>query len=142
MTRNNFLKQLGINGAALMAVYCGTHALTSCKNEDISTNTKLTLDLTDPKNSSLKTIGGYLVLEEKQLVIAKVAANEYVTVTRLCTHENQLKIIYKSGEFYCEAHQATYNHLGKGTKTFNENGTKGIQTFPTTVEGNIITINI
>ncbi len=138
ITRNTFLKQLGLKGAALMAVYCGSNLLSACKNE--SNNPTITLDLNDTSYSALKNIGGYVVLADRQLVIAKISSTEYITVSRLCSHDNQLKIIYKTGEFYCEAHMATYNHQGKGTFTYNSNGAKGIQVFPTSVTGNIITI--
>ncbi|MBN3580999.1 hypothetical protein JYB64_01275 [Algoriphagus aestuarii] len=61
ISRNEFLKSLGLKGAPLLAIYCGTPTLTSCINEsgDPSGPAALeyTWDLTEFGDSSLNSVG-------------------------------------------------------------------------------------
>ena len=63
MNRKEFLSTLGLGAAAVACSYC----LNACKPLDspitAPTNVDFTLDLTASANASLKTNGGYLIME-------------------------------------------------------------------------------
>jgi cytochrome b6-f complex iron-sulfur subunit len=140
ISRNEFLKNLGFKGAALMAVYGVSEALSSCKNESgmITPQADVTIDLNLTANAALKNIGGYLVLTTNNIVVARTSAG-YVAVTLICSHEQQKQITFKNNEFYCTAHGARYNTVGGGLNTEAKNG---LRTYPTTLNANILTIKI
>jgi cytochrome b6-f complex iron-sulfur subunit len=139
INRNEFLKSLGLKGAALMAVYCGVAGLTSCKNEDgvtpaVASGTQLvSLDLS--ATTALKNVGGYV--QNNNVVIAQVSAGKYIAVTQICTHEGQKQVIFQGGEFYCTAHGARFDTNGKG---LNSNGSGGLKLYTVTVTGTTLKV--
>ncbi len=138
ISRNDFLKSLGLKGAALLAVYCATNSLSSCKNESATVVPQgdITIDLTATSNAALKSVGGYVVLTSNNIVVARTSSG-YVAVTLICSHEQQRQITFKSGEFYCTAHGARFNTSGAG---LNTEGKKGLTVYSTSLNGNILTI--
>jgi cytochrome b6-f complex iron-sulfur subunit len=139
INRNEFLKSLGLKGAALMAVYCGIGGVTSCKNEEsvtpnVAPGTEvLNLDLSTA--TGLKNVGGYI--QSNNVVVAQVSAGKYIAVTQICSHEGLKQVIYQNGEFYCTAHGARYDTAGKG---LNGNGSKGIKAYNVTVVGTTLKV--
>lgn len=128
ISRKDFLKNLGLGSAALWAVYC-TSTLTSCKNENIVVPdvSQFTLNLEDAINANLKINGGYVI--KNDVVIAKTMTGAYVAVTLICSHQQLKQIIFtKNNEFYCTAHEAKYDTMGKG---LNQNGSNGLKIYPT-----------
>ena len=70
LSRHQFLRQLGFQGAALLAVYCAGQSLTSCSKKDITPaplGNPVTVDLTSPANAALKNVGGYIVTTREPL---------------------------------------------------------------------------
>lgn len=137
--RRDFLKQLGLSGSALLAVYCAG-SLSSCKSDDVTPAVaQFTLNLDDAANAVLKTNGGYIIKNE--VVIAKTTNGDYAAVSVLCRHENLKQVIYKkaSNEFFCTAHDARFDTKGTG---LNDTGKKGIATYPVVVSdaGKTLTI--
>ncbi len=139
INRNAFLKNLGLKGAALVAVYCAGNSLTSCQNDSGVTPLAgdITLDLTDSKYAALKSNNGYVVLSSQNVVVARTGTDTYVAVTLICSHEQRREITYKSGEFYCTAHGARFDNSGRG---LNTDGKKGLTVYPTTLSGTTLTI--
>jgi cytochrome b6-f complex iron-sulfur subunit len=139
MKRHDFLKEMGIKGAALMAVYCGASSLSSCENDTAGVAPKgdIVLDLNASANAALKTNGGYIVLKDRDIVVAKTNLGTYVAVTLICSHEQQKQITYKTSEFYCTAHGARYDNAGKG---LNTEGKKGLTVYATSISGSTLTI--
>jgi cytochrome b6-f complex iron-sulfur subunit len=135
--RHEFLKSLGLKGAALLAVYCGASSLSSCKNESVSpaTNVDFTLDLSSATYTKLNTAGNFIIANS--IVIARVSASEFAAVTQVCSHENQPNVIFSNGGFYCTQHGATFTTTGAGT---NANGSKGIKAYKTTLTGTSLRI--
>jgi len=137
MERKEFLKSLGLGGAAIIAVYCtgcslnGDNAITPAGNVD------LTLDLTDPANAALNTDGGFIVT--KGLVIARTTNGLYVAVTQVCSHEGHPNVTYlkSSNSFYCNVHGAMYDTSGRG---LNSNGRNGLTTYKTEITGTSLRI--
>jgi cytochrome b6-f complex iron-sulfur subunit len=139
MNRNNFLKNLGFKGTALLAVYCAGSSLTSCVNDGQAVAPQvqgdLTVDLSVASNKALNTVGGYVVVS--QTVIARTGATTFAAVTQVCSHEGQTQVSYVNGEFYCSAHGARFSTSGKG---LNSNGSRGIASYQTQLNGTILTV--
>lgn len=137
--RLEFLKNLGLKGAALFAVYCTGSALSSCQNESNitpdSTGQLLQIDLTSSVAAALKNVGGYI--RQNNVVLARVSASEYVAVTQTCSHEGRKEIVYMNSQFYCTAHGAAFSKTGAG---LNSNGRAGIKVFQVSITGNILTV--
>lgn len=138
ISRNQFLKKLGISGSALMAVYCGM-SLSSCKKDPVTPSgpKDFTLDLDSSTYSSLKTPGNYLVVQE--VVIVCTAVNSWVAVTVICSHEGKKKVAYRSNsnDFYCSEHGARYDLNGKG---LNSAGSGGLTLYKTALTGSSLRI--
>lgn len=141
INRLAFLKQLGLSGASLMAVYCGV-TMTSCTNEgDIAgplPTGGITFDLSVAANAALNTKGGYIVDRTNNIVVAYTSDSTYVAVTLICSHEGQKQITYATNKFYCTAHGATFDNSGKGT---NSNGSGGLKTYTVVKNGSILTVS-
>lgn len=137
-SRNQFLKDLGLRGSALLAVYCLGKSMTSCKSEGVTpaplTNS-ITVDLTSTANAALKTVGGYIVTSN---VVVANTTQGYVAVTVVCSHEGQKKVQLRNNEFYCPEHGARYDLSGKG---LNSEGKNGLTVYKVSQSGNILTIS-
>ena len=95
ISRGQFLKQLGLSSASLMAFYCiGTLSSCSSKKEDDPTPIKsgggnatkidFTLDLTTNDFKDLKNDGGFAIKDN--IIIANVAG-KYAAISKVCSHE-------------------------------------------------------
>lgn len=137
INRNEFLKSLGLKGAALLAVYCAGQSLSSCTTNDVTPTplaNAITVDLTSAANAALLKVGGYVVTNN---VVVANTAKGYVAVTVVCSHEGQKKVLLRNDEFYCTAHGARYDLSGKG---LNSEGSRGLTTYTVTKSGNLLTI--
>lgn len=137
MTRHQFLRKLGVGGAALLAVY-GLGGLSSCSKENTTAGPKdFTISLDDAAYSSLRTVGNFVVTND--VVIVCTATNTFVAVTLICSHEGEKQVTYRksSNDFYCTAHGANFGIDGKGK---NSNGSKGLKVYSTTLTGNSLRI--
>ena len=137
LSRHEFLRKLGLSGAALMAVYFSSSVLTSCKNESDLTPTgsglavDFTLNLDEAANADLKNNGGFVVVNE--VVIARTNEGTYAAVTVVCSHAGLKQVIYSTDRFLCTAHGALYDNTGKG---LNLTGSNGLTLYQTTLTGN------
>ncbi len=120
-TRGQFLKQLGLSGASLMAVYCmGTLSSCSSKADDPAPATggtgnttnkiDVTIDLNTNDFKGLKTDGEFAV---KDNIIIANSGGKFVALSKVCTHEGTT-IAYRSAnaDFRCPNHGATFNTDG------------------------------
>lgn len=136
ISRFEFLRQLGFQGAALLAVTCLGQGLSSCKKSDITPaplSGPVTVDLS--ANTVLGKVGGYVVTNN--IVVANTSKG-FVAVTVVCSHEGQRQVRLQSDEFYCPAHGARYGLDGKG---LNANGSRGLTAYTVRQSGNILTIS-
>ena len=140
LDRHQFLRQLGFQGAALLALYCTGQSLSSCSQSASITPAPLpgavTVDLTIASNAALKAVGGYVITNN--IVVANTAQG-YVAATVVCSHQGQRQIILQNGEFYCTAHGARYSLSGNG---LNTNGSGGLTVYKVTQTGNMLTISL
>jgi cytochrome b6-f complex iron-sulfur subunit len=148
MTRYEFLKNLGLTGSALFAVTC-LGGLQACGNSDDGddpqpgNNNQLVLDLTQTANSALRNVGGSVVLQDRRIVVARVAQDRVVAVTQICSHQQNPNVSFNANvsEFQCSVHGARFNTQGQG---LNANGSNGLRVYASTLDAanNRITINL
>lgn len=132
MGRHTFLQKLGFTGASLLAIY----ALDSCQTDQSAVapeETNSSIDLS--KYPSMTTPGSFFVWNN--IVIAN-ANGTYIAATLTCSHEGKKQITYRNGEWYCSAHGARFDTLGKG---LNREANKGLTVYKTKIEGTILTIS-
>lgn len=145
MSRNEFLRSLGLSSGALMAFYClGT--LTSCsKDKDSSdpqpnpsTPVDVTLDLTTTAYNPLKTVGGFAY--SGNILVAHVKDGSYVALSKVCTHQGTT-VEYRSGsdDVYCPAHGSVFRTTGT---VANGPATQALTSYKTTLsaDGNQLKI--
>ena len=138
LSRHQFLRQLGFQGAALLAVYCVGQSLTACSQKAVTPaplSNPVTVDLTSPANAALKNVGGYIVTNN---VVVANTTQGYVAVTVVCSHEGQKQVTLRNNEFYCTAHGARYDLSGKG---LNSEGSRGLTVYKVTQSGSVLTIS-
>lgn len=119
VTRGQFLKELGLSGAALMAFYC-LGGISACKSSSdpspsttgtttgtTSTGIDFTLDLTTTDYKGLKTSGGFVYKDD--IIIAN-ANGTFVALSKACTHEGTT-VTYRnaSNDIYCSNHGSQFN---------------------------------
>lgn len=161
MKRGDFLRNLGLSSAALMAYYCMGTTLTACGgsgddptptpsgpgtgltgNADANKGAvNFTLDLTNSTYSKLKTEGEFAKIDS--VLVARVKGGNYVTIQRLCTHQAQDAVAYRlaSNDFMCSAHGSVFNTDGS-VKTAVQPGQSAMKLYTTTVsaDGNTLTV--
>jgi cytochrome b6-f complex iron-sulfur subunit len=132
LNRNEFLKSIGLKGAALLAVYCAGETLTSCSSGSIAPSgpVDFTIDLSTATNAALTKVSGYII--QNTTVVAQVSQDTYVAVTQICSHEGQRQVIFRNSEFYCTAHGARFTTAGKG---LNSEGKNGLTVYKTQLNG-------
>jgi cytochrome b6-f complex iron-sulfur subunit len=137
ISRNEFLKNIGFKGAALVALYC---AGTSCKSTAtvVPAQGDITIDLSSATYASLKTNGGYAIIKANDIIVARTLQGNIVAATLICSHEDLKKMTYKSGEFFCTEHSARFDNTGNG---LNSEAKKGLKIYTTVLNGNMLTIN-
>ena len=154
MTRKEFISKLPIGATIAFSVICNgscrqKEKLESAVNENTLLRTDtlpnpnepiidLTINLDDPNYSKLKTPGKYVFYEST--IIVYTEEKEYIAATKYCSDENLPALIWKDKEFFCREHAGTFNKKGMGTKTHNNLGWRGIATYNTELNGNLLRI--
>jgi cytochrome b6-f complex iron-sulfur subunit len=129
LSRGQFLKKMGLNGASLMAFYCIGTTMSSCTKKDEPTpnnpntggngngNTKIdfTLDLNSNDFKALKTDGEFVI---KDSIIIVNSADKFVALAKACTHEGTTVNFRKAtADFRCPNHGAEFNLDGTVKKS-------------------------
>lgn len=151
MKRGEFLRSLGMSGAALMAVYCmGT--LTACSNSSddpapgggttnpgggTGTKVDFTLDLNATANANLKTDGGFVIKDS--VIVARVKGGTYVALAKSCTHQGT-EVAYQlaNDRFNCPNHGSNFKTDGS---VINGPATSPLQQYKTTLTGTSLRVS-
>ena len=138
MNRKDFLKNLGLSGAAVFATYC-VGGLSSCSSNNVTPDSvaDFTLDLTAVANKNLTVNGGYVITNN--VVIARTKTGDYLAVTKICSHEGNPNITFdaSNNRFSCSSHGALFDLQGKG---LNSTGVKGIKVYQTALTGTMLRV--
>jgi cytochrome b6-f complex iron-sulfur subunit len=129
ISRKDFLKGIGISGAALMAV------LTSCTNStDVTPSSSGSIDL----NNALKNIGDYTY--SGNIIVARIAAgntaSSFVALAKACTHEGTT-VVHQGTGFYCPNHGATFSNSGAVT---GGPASRSLTKYTVTISGTALTV--
>ncbi len=147
MDRKEFIQKVGIGAAVALTIGC-CGACTKMANPDPPVDSidepepepvDFTLDLTEPSNAALQNNGGYVIIDNKH-VVGRDNSGQYWACTRLCSDQNLYGIVWGAteNEWVCTEHNATFDTLGNGTTTYNNLGVKGIRTYNTQLNGNLL----
>ena len=136
MNRKEFVQQ-SFFGLTVLATGVGlAQCLGGCSSSTAPTDIDITLDLTASENAALKQVGGSL--RTSGLIIACVAAGEYVAVQSACTHEGaSISWQQSNNRFYCPEHGATFSRAGAVT---NGPAKTNLVSYTTTLNGTSLRI--
>ena len=128
IARKEFLIKLGFGGASLVALYC-TGALSACSTSKkptavtVNTPPPSTKPMAQPSanalamvnlNMNLKMIGDFV--SNNGIVIVRIAEGDkpesFAAVTKVCPHNQQMKIGFDGKGFTCAAHGASFDTMG------------------------------
>lgn len=140
ISRGQFVRELGLSSAALMALYCMGTTMTACSNStpaptpatptapanpaNPSTTTGFTgnaekskgkidfsLDLTSDTYKALKTEGQFVLVND--IIVANAKGNKLVALSKACTHQGTT-VEYRLGsdDFFCSNHGSLFNTNG------------------------------
>ncbi|TAE37047.1 MAG: Rieske (2Fe-2S) protein [Runella slithyformis] len=132
ISRGQFIRDLGLSSATLMAFYCMGTTLTSCTNSTpdptppptnpvntgLTGNAELgkgainfTLDLTSENFKKLKTEGQFVIVGD--VIVANAKGNKLIALAKACTHQGTA-VEYRLGndDFLCANHGSVFNTNG------------------------------
>jgi cytochrome b6-f complex iron-sulfur subunit len=110
MKRRDFLK----NTTTILSATALAQILSECSKEQVAAKpaANFSIDLNDPKYSSLQTVGAVLLVNN--VFIVCTAQSAYIALSRVCTHQGCSVNYNSSGKnFVCPCHGGVYNINGK-----------------------------
>lgn len=143
INRREFLKTLALSGGAAacgsLLVSCGSAATAPAGG---GTTPGITLDLTQPENQSLASVGGALALEantvdSKGLLLYRSSETEVLAFSRKCTHMGCAVGNFQDGLSNCPCHGSQYDTSGKPVKGPAANPLKE---YAATLSGSTLTV--
>lgn len=130
ISRKDFLRSIGLGGAALMAV------LASCKSADSVAPSGVSIDI----STTIKNVGDYTY--SSGVIIARVnagsAASSFVALAKACTHEGTTVTYQGNGIFYCPNHGAQFSSTGSVTRG---PANSSLSKYAVTITGSTLTIS-
>jgi cytochrome b6-f complex iron-sulfur subunit len=116
--RKDFMKQVGLGFGAIMLMNC----LQSCGETEIpdpnpvggnSNKVDVSINITDMAYRNLQNKGGFVVLNEQKIIVARTNDDAWLAVSSVCTHEGTT-IAYRvsSNDFKCPRHDAEFTSAG------------------------------
>ncbi|MDI1233066.1 MAG: Rieske (2Fe-2S) protein [bacterium] len=133
MKRKDFLAQVGIGAALVLAPVC-FGSLTGCKKTSTPpTNVDFTIDVS---TGALSNNGGFLVKD--RVIVARTNSGTFLAVATACTHEGTtINYNATNNNFVCPNHNAMFNSSGAVTQgPANSNLTK----YNTTLTGTMLRV--
>lgn len=137
MNRRFFLK----SSCALCGVaIAGSVLVDSCKKNKAPAFVSFTLDLTNPANNALNTLGGSVY--SNAVIVARIAsplsASSFVALSQACTHQG-CTVAYDStsSNFVCPCHHGVFD---KGGNVLSGPPPSPLTNYKISLSGNILTI--
>jgi len=136
MKRRVFLNNTG----TALGVGIIVQTLESCSKSSVTPSqptTGLTIDLSSPANSALKTTGGFVL--SKGIYIICTAPDTYIALSSICTHQGcTVNFNSSSKQFNCPCHGGMFDISGK---VLVGPPTSPLPTYSVTVDGNSLTVS-
>jgi cytochrome b6-f complex iron-sulfur subunit len=130
ISRKDFLRSMGLGGAALMAV------LASCKSADSVAPSGVSIDI----STAIKNVGDYTY--SSGAIIARVSAGStaasFVALSQACTHQGTSITYQGNGVFYCPNHGAQFSTTGSVTRG---PASSSLSKYAVTITGSTLTIS-
>ncbi|MCA0365132.1 MAG: Rieske (2Fe-2S) protein [Bacteroidetes bacterium] len=120
--RKDFLKQVGVGFGAVMLMNC----LQGCSETEIpdpnpggnTGKVDFSIDISAQTYKALQTKGGYVVISDKKIIIARTLNDNWIAVSSECTHEGStIKYVASSSIFQCPNHGAEFKESGAVSKS-------------------------
>jgi cytochrome b6-f complex iron-sulfur subunit len=129
-------------GFATTTMFVG-NLVSSCSKDSNDTSTpgtggngsKVTLDLTDPAYSGLKTPGSYITKDA--YIIIHTSEDTYVALSKICTHQ-ACTVGFDGSQIVCPCHGSKFSTTGA---VINGPATSPLAKYTVTVTGNTLTIS-
>ena len=136
MDRKEFLSQVGLGAAALLAPVC-LGGLAACGKSGGSPSAPTNVDFTlDVSTGPLATNGGYLV--RNNIIIARTNSGGFLAVSAACTHEGtNVNYVASSNKFVCPNHGAQFSSTGAVTLG---PATRNLTSYNTSLNGNTLRV--
>jgi cytochrome b6-f complex iron-sulfur subunit len=132
MERRDFISKLGYGAAVALTFGC-FHGYSNENGLDYNSSPNdnpidFSLDLNNPSNASLRSNGGFFIVND--IVVARTKGGEFVAATVICSHKSNKKVRYiaKENEWQCSVHGARFDLDGQG---LNKKGSRGLLTYNT-----------
>ena len=137
MKRRDFLN----NAGAALGISVIVQTLESCsKNEATPTQPSpsgLTVDLSSPANSALKTTGGFILT--KGIYIICTAPSTYIALSSICTHRGcTVNFSSANNQFNCPCHGGRFDVSGK---VLQGPPSSPLPKYSVVVDGNTLTVS-
>jgi cytochrome b6-f complex iron-sulfur subunit len=136
MKRRDFLNNAGV----AIGIGVVVQTLESCSKDEVPTQPSpngLTIDLSSPSSSALKTVGGSILTEG--IYIICTAPSTYVAVSSICTHRGcTVNFNSTNSQFNCPCHGGRFNISGK---VLQGPPSSPLPTYTVTVTGNSLTVS-
>ena len=142
-SRREFISTVSKSAAvlAVLAPVLGSGVRAMSRSVPLGTG-PITLDLTDNNYKSLAEIGGAIKIPDtfdggKPIIVIRTSETTVAAFSSKCTHWGCELPLPANGIITCPCHSATYTAAGKVT---HGPAKKDLTTFPSTLEGSVITI--
>ena len=130
ISRKDFLKSLGLGGAAIMTL------LTSCSSSTNIVPSSVSIDL----SSTITTVGQSTY--SGGIIVARIAtgntASSFIALSQSCTHEGTTVTYQGNGVFYCPNHGATFSSTGAVTRG---PASKSLTKYTVNISGTTLTLS-
>ncbi|MBN1757662.1 MAG: Rieske 2Fe-2S domain-containing protein [Chitinispirillaceae bacterium] len=141
ISRRTFITTSGKN--AIAAIVVGPILVSQCLAKNTSGQmTPVSIDLSDPGNLSLTTIGGSMKIinpldKKRPIIITRVSETACTALSSRCTHLGCELSLPENSIITCKCHKSQFDLTGK---VLHKPAKKNLKSFSATLDGSILTI--
>jgi cytochrome b6-f complex iron-sulfur subunit len=140
MDRRIFFRNFAIGGSLLLTAPALFNACSNDSADNGNTNIPsggITIDLTDPAYSALKTVGGFAYKDN--IIVIRSTDTVYLALSKVCTHES-CTVAYNAStmELPCPCHGSKFNSAGG---VINGPAARPLKKYNVSQSGNTLTIS-